>query len=90
MTPFLMIGIRRCSKDAENGPGKWNPKNELLAKEKTVFKQLKRIILVVLGLYALIAALHVWLNIGFEALGFGTNKNPDEQKKFRVGFLPVT
>ena len=33
--------------------------------------------------------LHLWLNIGFENLGFNS-KNENSQKTFRVGFLPVT
>ena len=54
-----------------------------------MFKQLKKITLVVLGLYVVIAVYHVWMNIGFNALGFGGKKNVAEAR-FRVGFLPVT
>lgn len=46
-----------------------------------------RIVLMILGVYVLVAFLHVWLNIGFGKLGpAGATK----AETFRVGFLPVT
>jgi hypothetical protein len=41
------------------------------------------------GVIAALGFLHVWQNVGFENLGFG-GKQAAEEKKFRVGFLPVT
>jgi hypothetical protein len=51
-------------------------------------KRLK-IILIVLGVFAGLGLLHLWQNVGFENLGFGSKQAADESK-FRVGFLPVT
>lgn len=42
----------------------------------------------VLGTFLVIAALHVWLNIGFEKIGF--NAANAKRGSIRVGFLPVT
>lgn len=47
-----------------------------------------RIVLIVLGVYVVVALLHVWLNIGFGTLGLTGGTNTAET--FRVGFLPVT
>jgi hypothetical protein len=47
-----------------------------------------KIILAVLVMFAGLTFLHVWLNIGFEKLRFGTSEAA--KTNFRVGFLPVT
>ncbi len=41
------------------------------------------------GVIATLGVLHVWQNVGFENIGFGSKPGAAE-KKFRVGFLPVT
>ena len=47
-----------------------------------------RIITGMLAAFAGISFLHIWLNIGFEKLGF---KSSDKSEaSLRVGFLPVT
>lgn len=48
-----------------------------------------KIILIVAGVVAALGFLHVWQNVGFENLGLG-GKQAAAEKKFRVGFLPVT
>jgi len=48
-----------------------------------------RTFLTVVGVFAVLGFLHIWQNVGFENLGIGGKKAADE-KKFRVGFLPVT
>lgn len=55
-----------------------------------MFKGLKKVTLYVLGIYAVLVALHFWLNLGFDKLGFGSAKTVADELKFRVGFLPVT
>jgi hypothetical protein len=47
-----------------------------------------KIVLLVLAMFLGISILHVWLNIGFDKLGFGGRKQ--DETTFRVGFLPVT
>ena len=47
-----------------------------------------KIILTVIAIFIGISILHVWLNIGFDKLGFG--KRAEDEASFRVGFLPVT
>jgi hypothetical protein len=47
-----------------------------------------KIIIVVLAAFAGISFLHVWLNIGFGKLGFGSSEGAE--MSLRVGFLPVT
>ncbi len=49
-----------------------------------------KVVLTVAGVVAGLGFLHTWLNIGFENLGLGGDKNAAGEKKFRVGFLPVT
>jgi hypothetical protein len=46
-----------------------------------------RIVLIVLLAFLSISILHVWLNIGFDKLGFTQTA---QAETFRVGFLPVT
>jgi hypothetical protein len=48
-----------------------------------------RVVLTVIAVVAGIGILHLWQNVGFENLGLG-GKQAAEEKKFRVGFLPVT
>lgn len=55
-----------------------------------MFKSFKKITLAVLALYLGITALHFWLNIGFDKLGFTRAESAASELKFRVGFLPVT
>jgi hypothetical protein len=55
-----------------------------------MYKRLKKISLVVIGLYVGLSVFHVWQNIGFEKLGLGGLKTATEATRFRVGFLPVT
>ena len=38
--------------------------------------------------FLVLTILHLWLNIGFERLGFG--KEEGAAAPFRVGYLPVT
>lgn len=48
---------------------------------------------VVFGVIAVVAGLgvlHLWQNVGFENLGLGGAKQVADEKRFRVGFLPVT
>lgn len=47
-----------------------------------------KIIVTVLAIFIGISILHVWLNIGFDKLGFGGRAG--DERSFRVGFLPVT
>jgi hypothetical protein len=42
----------------------------------------------VLLAFAIISLLHLWLNIGFDKLGFGSSERAENS--LRVGFLPVT
>jgi hypothetical protein len=46
-----------------------------------------RIVLIVLLAFLSISILHVWLNVGFDKLGFTRTA---QAETFRVGFLPVT
>jgi len=46
-------------------------------------------VLTVVGVVVALGVLHLWQNVGFENLGIG-GKQAAEEKKFRVGFLPVT
>ncbi|MDZ7364005.1 MAG: hypothetical protein ONB46_25315 [candidate division KSB1 bacterium] len=46
-------------------------------------------VLIVVGVVVALGVLHVWQNVGFENIGLG-GKQAAEEKKFRVGFLPVT
>jgi hypothetical protein len=41
----------------------------------------------VLAAFIAVTFLHVWLNIGFEKLGFVSKS---DESSFRVGFIPVT
>ena len=47
-----------------------------------------KIVLIVIAAFIGISILHVWLNIGFDKLGFG--QRVEGESSFRVGFLPVT
>ncbi len=44
----------------------------------------------VLGLYAILTVLHLWLNIGFARVRLGRSKGAGPETRFRVAFLPVT
>lgn len=46
-------------------------------------------VLITFGVVVGLGILHIWQNVGFENLGLGGEKAAEE-KKFRVGFLPVT
>lgn len=46
-------------------------------------------ILTIVGVVAVLGALHVWQNVGVEKIGLGSKPGADT-KQFRVGFLPVT
>lgn len=48
-----------------------------------------RTLLIAVGVVATLGGLHLWQNVGLENVGFGS-KPGAEEKKFRVGFLPVT
>ena len=50
--------------------------------------KIKRLILLTLTLYAATVVAHLWLNVGFENLGWMRGEEAEQQ--FRVGFLPVT
>ncbi len=47
-----------------------------------------RTVLTITGVVVALGVLHVWQNVGFENLGLGGKQAAE--KKFRVGFLPVT
>ncbi|HYP26938.1 MAG TPA: hypothetical protein VE262_09485 [Blastocatellia bacterium] len=47
-----------------------------------------KILLAVIAAFSAISILHIWLNIGFDKLGFGGQSNG--QAILQVGFLPVT
>jgi len=53
-----------------------------------VFNRLKQITFYVLAAYAVIAFLHLWLNLGM--LSRTTGGSDEGTARFRVGFLPVT
>lgn len=55
-----------------------------------ILKRLQRITACVIGLYAGLALLHLWLNIGFARLRSAGSEGSVASARFRVGFLPVT
>ena len=52
-------------------------------------RQGPRIAASVAVVYVGITALHLWLNIGFDRLGFASPQKKAEEP-LRIGFLPVT
>ena len=48
-----------------------------------------RAVVTIAGAVVALGVLHIWQNVGFENLGLG-GKQAAGEKKFRVGFLPVT
>lgn len=52
--------------------------------------KITRVALAAVGFGIGLGFLHAWLNLGFDPAKVFGPKKPEEETRFRVGFLPVT